>query len=223
MPKDKRIVVDPERPLPPRLSKEWEETFAELILEAYFPETFFSLSADGECPDLRNELADLGVEVTNVENSKSRELDSLYTRRYSRGDNKQREQAAKRIKELGGKIKEFFLLLPVRDRSLAGIYQAVKEKTTKLNQNYKIFAKNFLFIFTTEHIEDEELPEMMREISDSASGNKKHFSGVIVRHLGERLYWFDLEGMGIKKADVADNDMFKLSTKARDMIDNKYR
>ena len=95
--KNGRIVIDPEKPLPTELSKEYWETFAKLILEYFFPEKFYDLSVDDEKPDLRNVSANIGIEVTSVENEKSREIDSLYTRQYAYGNDIQKEKALKRM------------------------------------------------------------------------------------------------------------------------------
>lgn len=221
--KKSRIVVDPNNPLPSGLSKEWEETFAKLILETYFPKTFSNLSVEGESPDLCNEYTDVGIEVTNAEDAESRQLDSLYTRKYLHGDCRQRQQAAKRISELHGEIKDFFLLHPVKNRSLDRIYQAIQDKTTKLNQNYRIFARNFLFVFAIDSIENGELPEMLYKIRGNAYAEEHYFTAVFVYCFGGDLYEFDLKQMIARKIDTVDNDINILSHRARNIIEEKYR
>ena len=155
------VVIDPDKPLPPKLGREYWETFAKLILEKYYPDIFFNLSVDDEKPDLRNEDANIGVEVTSAENEESREIDSLYSGPYSYGNEAQKEKGLRKIEKLGGKVEKYFLMHPVRNRDLNKIYTAVKSKTYKLNHNYTVFKKNYLLIFDTNLIADQELPEIL--------------------------------------------------------------
>lgn len=216
------IIIDPNKPLPPALSKEWEETFAKLILEHYFPKTFSGLSTSGECPDLRNVDAGVGVEVTNAESEEARNLDSIYSRDYIHGDDSEKQRALKKIQKLHGKVNDACLCHPIRDRSLAGIYKAVKRKTEKLNRNYEVFAKNYLFIFTVELLDNEELPGMLRKIVDSADSQKEHFVGVFVRCLGDCLLEFDLEHMKVRRTNTKSSDISLLSIRAREIVEEKH-
>ncbi len=219
--KNGRIVIDPEKPLPTELSKEYWETFAKLILEYFFPEKFYDLSVDDEKPDLRNVSANIGIEVTSVENEKSREIDSLYTRQYAYGNDIQKEKALKRIKELGGKPEKFFLMHPVVNRDIEKIYTAVKTKTQKLNKGYRVFNENDLFIFDTNIILDAELPEILDNIASNSIGEKS-FSDVYIYCFGGDLYEFDILHRKYNHIEESSEIVQQLAIDTRQILIQKY-
>lgn len=219
--KNKSLVIDPEKPLPTELSKEYWETFAKLILEHFFPKKFYDLSVDGEKPDLRNSSANIGIEVTSVENEISREIDSLYTRQYTYGNDSQKEKALKRIKELGGKPEKFFLMHPVINRDIGKIYKAVKTKTQKLNKDYQIFNENDLFIFDTNIILDAELPEVLNNIVTNSIGNES-FNNVYIYCFGGDLYMFDISSKKYDHIEESGKIVQQLAIDTRQMLIRKY-
>lgn len=219
--KNSRIIIDPEKPLPAKLDKEYWETLAKLILEHFFPEKFYNLLVDGEKPDLRNIGADIGIEVTSVENEKSREIDSLYSRQYAYGNNVQKEKALKRIKELGGKPKEFFLMHPVVNRDIGKIYTAVKTKTQKLNKDYQIFKENDLFIFNENIILDAELPEILNNIVVN-SVHDKTFDNIYIYCLGSDLYTFNIFHKKYDHIEESGKIAQQLAINARQVLIEKY-
>lgn len=219
--KNSRIIIDPEKPLPAKLDKEYWETLAKLILEHFFPEKFYNLSVDGEKPDLRNIGADIGIEVTSVENEKSREIDSLYSRQYAYGNNVQKEKALKRIRELGGKPKEFFLMHPVVNRDIGKIYAAVKTKTQKLNKDYQIFKENDLFIFDENIILDAELPEILNNIVVN-SVHDKTFDNIYIYCLGSDLYTFNIFHKKYDHIEESGKIAQQLAINARQVLIEKY-
>ncbi len=219
--KNSRIIIDPEKPLPAKLDKEYWETLAKLILEHFFPEKFYNLSVDGEKPDLRNIGADIGIEVTSVENEKSREIDSLYSRQYAYGNNVQKEKALKRIRELGGKPKEFFLMHPVVNRDIGKIYTAVKTKTQKLNKDYQIFKENDLFIFDENIILDAELPEILNNIVVN-SVHDKTFDNIYIYCLGSDLYTFNIFHKKYDHIEESGKIAQQLAINARQVLIEKY-
>ena len=219
--KYKKYDIDPNKPLPAQLSREYWETFAKLILEKYHPSKFYDLSVDGEKPDLRNEKANIGIEVTSVENEKSREIESLYSRQYSYGNNKQKEKALRRIKELGGKTEKYFLMHPVVNRDIGKIYAAVKSKTKKLNNNYTVFDENYLLIFDTNLVLDEELPEMLENIVESSVGVIS-FKTVFLYCFGGDLYDFNVYNKTYNHHEECNSTVQQLAINARHIIIEKY-
>lgn len=214
-----RGKVDPERPLPDRISKEYWELFAKRVLEYFYPDRFKELAA-GDRPDLYNSA--IGVEVTSAENRVAREIDSLHSRGYTYGDEKERESAAKRIRKLGGIIGDYYLIHPSYDRDLGRIYDAVKTKTCKLNKNYRFFNENDLFIRTTDIVLDEELPEVLSRITACMSEYTKKYDSVFVCCLGGELYEFDINRNLYKCACDSWDVIQQLMMDVRKAIDSKY-
>ena len=218
----KKIIIKPDKPLPPRISSEYWELFAKLILEHFYPKKYFDLSVDGEKPDLQNEETKIGIEVTSVEDKRYREINSLYSRDYSHGNSDQKTKARKRIEKLGGKVEKYCLLCPVIDRNINKIYAAVKEKTQKLNKDYRIFCENDLFIFDSGIILEEELPEMAENISASGKGNE-HFNKVYLYCLGNDLYEFDIINRAFRHLKDDEKMIQCLAHDARQILIDKYR
>ena len=217
----KKTIADPSKPLPSELSKEYWETSAKLILERFFPERFVDLSVDYEKPDLRNETT--GVEVTSAEDRESQEIDSLYSRQYTYGSSKQRKKALKRIEELGGRAEKYCLIHPGRSRDLGKIYCAVKIKTKKLNISYDVFPRNYLFVYDSCLILDQELPEILSAISDSSADYKTKFDSIFLYCFGGDLYEFDLRNNTHTHINDSSKIVQQLVIDARNLINEKYK
>jgi hypothetical protein len=219
--KRKKIIVDPNKPLPPALAKEYWEISAKLILEYFFPERFANLSVDDESPDLQNNKT--GIEVTSAECRESQEIDGLYIHRYLYGNKKQKEKALKHIKKLGGRVEKYFLAHPGKSRNLNIIYEAIDIKTQKLNTNYKIFTKNYLFIYNSFLIIDQELSEMLSIIAERSMKYTTKFDSVFLYCLGGDLYEFNL--LDKTPTHIANSGRIaqQLVINARHIIDDKYR
>lgn len=217
----KKMIVDPDRPLPPELAKEYWETSAKLILEKFFPKRFFDLSIEDEKPDLRNKTT--GVEVTSAEDKESQEMDSLYSRQYTYGSPKQREKDLKRIEELGGRAEKYCLVHPGRSRDLGKIYCAVKIKTKKLNTSYDVFPRNYLFVYDSCLILNQELPEMLSAMSDSSADYKIKFDSIFLYCFGGDLYEFDLRNNTYTHINDSSKIVQQLVIDARNLINKKYK
>lgn len=217
----KKIIVDPNKPLPSELSKEYWETSAKLILEGFFPERFVDLSVDDEKPDLRNEST--GVEVTSVEDRESQEIDSLYSRQYTYGNDEQKKKALKQIEKLGGHAEKYFLSHPGRHRDLNKIYKAVRTKTQKLNSYYEVFENNYLFIYDYSLIVDQELNIMLTMIIESSAGYNIKFDSVFLYCFGGDLYEFDLRNNTYTHINDSSKIVQQLVIDARNIINEKYK
>lgn len=217
----KQYTINPNAPLPPSLDTEYWETFAKLILEKFCPGRFYGLSVDGERPDLRNASAGVGVEVTSSESKESREIDSLYAQQYIYGNHEQKKKALKRIEELGGKVEEYFLMHPTMNRDPGRIYTVIENKTKKLNKNYEIFNENDLFIFDSILILDQELPEILKHITES-SANNISFKRVFLYYFGGDLYEFNISKGIYKHFEESNKTVQQLAMDARQMLIEKY-
>lgn len=219
--RSKKIIVDPNKPLPPILAKEYWETSAKLILEHFLPERFVHLSVDSERPDLRN--SNVGVEVTSAEDPEAQEMDSLYTRQYSYGDDGQKERALKRIEELGGRVEQYFLAHPGRARNLEKLSDTVRTKTQKLNNNYDIFPENYLFIYDSCLILDQELSDILLTfVNDSTDYNLK-FDSIFLYCFGGDLYEFNLLNKSYTHFNDSSKTIQQLVIDARHILNEKYK
>lgn len=218
---NRRYEIDPDKPLPSNLDTEYWETFAKLILEKFRPKEFHNLSVDGEKPDLRNTSIGVGIEVTSSESKESRELDRLYAQQYTYGNSEQRKKALKRIEKLGGKVKEYFLMHPTINRDLEKIYAVIRNKTEKLNNNYEIFSENDLFIFDSILILDQELPEILKHIVKSSTGNIS-FNKVFIYCFGGDLYEFNISKGTYNHFEKSNIIAQQLAFDARQILIEKF-
>lgn len=219
----KYYCIDPNKPLPTELGKKWEEISAKLILEHYFPNEFQDLVVDDESPDLRNEKLSIGVEVTNNESSISRKIDSLYSRKYIYGDEEKKKEISKRISDLGGHVGPYFLSHPTMSRDLTKLYKRVEGKTKKLNKNYDVFDRNYLFIFDIVMILDGELPRILEGLKTSLMNMEYTFCGVFIYCFGGDLYKFDLLNNSYLHIKESNKIIQQLMIDARSIIENKYQ
>ena len=223
--KKEEFIIGPNDPLPDRLSTEYWETFAKLILEDALPNIFYNLSVDKERPDLRNENLSIGIEVTDRTPQEWQEATNLYIE-YSRCANAERQKRALRqIEHLHGKVESEILLCPVQNRDFNQIYDGITDKLKKLNTpNFKIFKNNYLFIFTVDHILEKELPTLSNKINDLLSNTDYHyiFDEIFLYYICGDLFRFNIKE---KTAERIKNyyDNWQLGEKARDIIINKYR
>ncbi|MBR6532686.1 hypothetical protein IKT64_02870 [Candidatus Saccharibacteria bacterium] len=217
----KNKKIDPEKPLPKCYETEYSEISAKLMLEKFFPDRFVGLVAGVDKPDLCGE--GMGVEVTSISPRYFREMVNLYSEDYSYGDSQQRQKAYKQIRKLGGKIEEQILVHPATNRNLNDLYVVLENKLKKLNKNYKIFDKNFLFIFSYVHIFSRDLAEILRLSTEIVSKYETGFDSVFLYYLGGSLYEFDLKGNRYFCIDCERYSVERLFVEARKIIESKHR
>ena len=118
--------IEENMPLPKHLVTKWEEIYAKLILEFYFPDHFNNLDYAKEKPDLRNEITSIGIEVTSSMDKTERTLDSIYPRDFKYGNADERKKAETTIKKLGGTIGDDYLFYPIKNNDLTTTFFVIK-------------------------------------------------------------------------------------------------
>lgn len=211
-------------PLPKRLSTEWEEIYAKLILEQHLPNHFTNLDYEKEKPDLRNETNDIGIEVTSSMSKAERILDSLYPRDYKNGSPEEKQKAKQTIENLGGVLHENYLIYPTMANNLSVIFSPIQNKLKKLNKaGFKKYRENDLFIFTTTHILEYK-HDALRQGIETINNNfdwQYTFDKIFVYCLLGELIYFDSKTKVIEKIPI--HNAFDPSTEARNILAKKYK
>ena len=84
--------IEKNKPLPCHTKLDYDECYAKIILETFFPELFHNLEIKDK-PDLIDTQHKIGIEVTNATSKKEREILSLSSRiKYGRQFLQQKER-----------------------------------------------------------------------------------------------------------------------------------
>lgn len=188
----------------------YDEAYAKLVLEYFFPESCKNLVMKDK-PDLQN--ATTGIEVTTAISNKSMELDSLYSK-LSSGKIKNEVAVVKRIEGNGGQLKNGILSHPVMNDDFKNILFAHKNKIDKLNSgNYKTFENNFLFIIDHILTDEKMLKQALNDFDKQQQNYKSKFDLIIVC-VPSYLYVFDMLQSNIRCIDYPNDIQFKLANNA---------
>ncbi len=215
-------IIDQNMPLPSNTQYKWHECFAKLILEKSISNECKNLEIVDK-PDLQNEKLNIGIEVTTAVDSKSQELERLYTK-IEHGIVRNKEKALKKIASLGGQISNGILIHPVRTRTLKNIYSSFKDKVLLLNNgNYIIFEHNYLFITDVNLIHDTELKEIISQFKMVQEKYKYKFEKVFLYIYGNKLYEVDLRNEKYKSYSFQRGEIDKISVDARALVEEKEK
>lgn len=150
------------------------EKHAMFCLERCFDGSWIDFDYTKERPDLQNEKMSIGIEVTRVLREKEGQAQSIWNQCADMDLSAQekvaeinRRNAKANVSGIAKTIDNSASVLWDLDlnKRLEEVKKRVIEKTQKLNNGYKIFKQNYLFIFCeTSLFEDEELIGTLREI-----------------------------------------------------------
>lgn len=201
----------------------YEEYYAKLILEQYFPEKYKNLLARDQ-PDLWDLDNNVGIEVTSCVPEEERRAISIACEiRDSDNETKKAELIDKL--EKGYRYSEYGLEHPMKILQCSGsehcniketwcnaFLLSVDKKIKKLNSgNYYEMSEYNLYVYSELLIEDWMPEKLMKEI-DCLNCKDKKFSYIYLVALGY-LYVFDLPQHKCKKYDL-DERIYGLGDKA---------
>lgn len=137
------MEIDHNGPLQSHLIKKYEEFFAKLVLENFFPDRYFDLELSDK-PDLRNEKKRIGIEVTSSETQSDRETVRLWSEAIRLPDGKIKDKKINRLKLLGmeytGDIQigqsKCFKSFSLESGPFGEFLHAVETKLDKLNRGH---------------------------------------------------------------------------------------
>ena len=208
--------IDPNKPLPAHTNINYYECYAKVVLEDVFVSTFSDLLLKDK-PDLQDMQAQIGIEVTIAETSKTMESERLYSTLHNVDDVTQ-SRSIERIEQCGATYKSGVLFGPNGLDDFSLINHAIDDKTKKLRKGgYGKFSEYHLFIFSSilasEAMLKNELSYLEeREIAD-------YFKKIYVQ-IPEELLYFDLAKSTYEVFRVDSIKQFDWATKARQMVED---
>ncbi len=223
-------MTDDWRPLKKHTKLDYDECHAKLILEKYFPQQYSDLRLS-DCPDLRDESRNVGIEVTLANDSKDEEAWSLGSDiHYCQLDEKTKCKKLKRLDQLGYQYKGECMIgpghqypsrgpdpLPIEKTPCLYFINAVSEKLKKLNSgNYAVLSRYDLFVESQVRIEDWMLPKLLDKLI-SLSVYKINYTFIYLSALNG-LFVFDLATKEYKYFE-REEGLWGLGELARKMVE----
>lgn len=222
------VSIDPNKPLPPHTKLSYDECYAKVVLEEFFPEVFSGLLI-ADRPDLRCISGNHGIEVTSAlpkDEQEALRIASCLPYRTV-------EQKARDIDYLarkGYKYTEYGMTHPPRHTWWFGfgyppleqteckyVLQVFDNKVKKLNSGkYEKLTRYDLFIYSELLITDWMADKLLTELISRSTG-ESNYTNVYLLSL-DGLYIFDLGKKCIEKVETGKR-LWGLSEKARNMVE----
>lgn len=134
-----------DKPLPLHTRFDYYECYAKIALEKLFPNQFHLELKDR--PDLQDQSAGIGIEVTQGIDPKQQEIESLFTKIIYDGE-VDTAKLERQIEKLGGELNGGVLSGVAGQDDFANSIKVFKQKVAKVNSGGYQFMKRYdLFIF----------------------------------------------------------------------------
>ncbi len=220
--------IEKNRPLPRHTRLDYDECYAKLVLEHFFPNNYCNLTLSDR-PDLRDTEHNIGIEVTSAIPQKEQEAVMLACEIPFLPE-KDQQRRIEYLKKNGYNYTRYYMSHPGRSYSWAGLglppiertfcsdfFHAVSNKTGKLNQGkYAILEQYNLFVQSELYVEDWMPPKILEWLA-AASNKEKKYSVIYLLSLNG-LFWFNIERQIWGVLDTK-NQLFNLAIQARTMVE----
>lgn len=221
-------IIEKGKPLPRHTRLDYDECYAKLVLETFFPGEYKNLKLSDQ-PDLRDVVHNTGIEVTSAVRQKEREAVMLACEipYLPEQDQKRRIEYLKRS---GYNYTKYGMSHPKRSYTWMGLgfppiettfcsdfLYAVAKKTEKLNQGkYALLKQYNLFVYSELYIEDW-MPSKILEWLHSASNRTMSYSVIYLLALNG-LFWFDIKQSTYGMLETGPK-LYGLGEQARAMVE----
>ena len=166
------VRIDPNKPLPEHTKLRYEECYAKVFLEYFYPNEFCNLIIQDK-PDLYDCKNDIGIEVVEAEEQRKKEAVKLwYTMPYVSEQEKVKNKD--RMKQLGEEYMGGFQVWStisydkdIDSKPFKVLYAVLNRKLQKLKTgNYKLCKSYELFIYSELMIRKEWHEKMLKRLAD---------------------------------------------------------
>ncbi len=218
--------TDTWRPLLRHTKLHYDECYAKLVLERCFPDRYENLQISDK-PDLRDNIHQIGIEVTSAIPPKTQEALNLASEiPYICGEKKERR--IKRLQKLGYTYTDWGMTGPGTSYSLEENTQventpcndfliACNKKIDKLNNtNYDECGQYDLFVQTELFVENWMLPQIMNRLLGMNRYEKKY--SLIYLLALEAIYIFDIDKQQYTTVPLEEK-IWGLGEKARELVE----
>lgn len=220
--------IEKGRPLPGHTRLNYDECYAKLVLEKFFPEKYNNLKISDR-PDLRDEMHDIGIEVTSAIPRQEQEVLHLACEiPFLPG--KDQKRRIEYLNKKGYRYTKYgmthpghgyswtgYEVPPVKKTSCADFLDAVSKKIDKLNSgNYESLSQYDLFV-QSELLVENWMPPKILEWLISASDREKTYSIIYLLGLNG-LFLFDIEADNWERFET-NFKLYGLGEQARAMVE----
>lgn len=221
-------IIEKDKPLPRHTRLDYDECYAKLVLEKFFPDEYKKLELSDR-PDLRDNARNIGIEVTSAYPSHMQEALSLFSSMKDRNE-KGKAKGIKQLQKLGYNYTENGMDSPLFSYSIIGneypdieqampspVIDAVRVKLNKLNEGgYADLRQYNLFIQTEPKLDDWMPSEIMKRLL-TLSNREKKYSVIYVLAITDLLI-FDIEAQTWTRLK-AGTKLYGLGDQARAMVE----
>lgn len=221
-------IIEKDKPLPRHTRLDYDECYAKLVLEKFFPDEYKNLELSDR-PDLRDNARNIGIEVTSAYPPGMQEALSLFSSMEGRNE-KGKAKGVKQLQKRGYNYTENGMDGPLFSYSIIGneypdieqamfspVIDAVRIKLNKLNEgSYADLRQYNLFIQTEPKIDDWMPPKIMERLL-TLSHREKRYSVIYVLAVTDLLI-FDVESQTWTRLKTGPK-LYGLGDKARAMVE----
>lgn len=228
------VKIEKNRPLPSHTKLSYNECYAKIVLEKFFPDRYSELQLRDK-PDLQDLSYDVGVEVTSIIPKREQEAISIFIK-LPYVDESEKDKLIAYLEKNGYKYTGVGLTHPSRgfgwsvlelpdiERTLCiDFFKAVKEKIKKLNKNYVPLSRYDLFVYSELFI-DEWMPEKLLERLNQNNCENAKYTFIYLFALNG-IFSFDMKTMSIQvyKREDIEQQLYGLGELARQMVEEGER
>lgn len=225
-------IIEKDKPLPRHTRLDYDECYAKLVLEKFFPDEYKNLELSDR-PDLRNVKHNIGIEVTSAIPQKEQEAVMLACE-IPYLPEKDQKRRIEYLKRNGYKYEKYGMSHPRRFYTWDGLghppieitfcsdfLHAVTNKIEKLNQGkYAVLKQYNLFVYSELYLEGW-MPSKILEWLISKSNREKKYSVIYLLALNG-LFWFDIERQVSGMLETGPQ-LYGLGEEARSMVEEGER
>ena len=220
--------IEKDKPLPRHTRLDYDECYAKLVLEKFFPDEYKNLELSDR-PDLRDAKHNIGIEVTSAIPQKKQEAVMLACEIPYLPEEGQKKRI-EYLKRKGYNYTKYGMSHPGRSYTWVGLghppieitfcsdfLHAVTKKIEKLNQGkYAVLKQCNLFVKSELYVEDW-MPAKILEWLLSKSNREKRYSVIYLLALNG-LFWFDIERQVFGMLETGPK-LYGLGEQARAMVE----
>lgn len=209
-----------------RYTKLYFEAYAKYSLQYNYDDIFLKLRKS-ECPDFKSNKYDIGLEVTRAISRNDGKVWSYINQYYGRAE---KGQALKneidtsykgRYKSRYGLVADTaYFSSDLNDEQIVEkVMETMNRKLFKLNNIYKIFENNYLYIFGETGLFDSEMIEKIKNKIIELDYQKKY--DVIFINAIDRIFVIDLTEDSVEETNI-DDDVHRLCQKKAQKISAEW-
>lgn len=221
-------IIEKDKPLPRHTRLDYDECYAKLVLEKFFPDEYKNLELSDR-PDLRDNARNIGVEVTSAYPSGMQEAHFIGSDIPYRSE-KEKKKGIDQLGKLGYEYTQYGMFSSSFSYTWAGntypdiektwcapLINAVRKKLDRLNKGGYADLQQYNLFVQMEPMIDNWMPPKIMERLLALSNREKRYSVIYVLAVTDLLI-FDIASQVWTKLETGTK-LYGLSEQARAMVE----